>query len=204
QNMVRHNPALAEPLREVAVLIADLRPGTVAVLRSGDAWQYLLQRALMRATDPPPRFVAFTDHPLRRGHRALDPPDLAVGMSNDAYLIPHPDSGATFVALEHRGPYVVHLRADLAESYQARRPDGPAFGGWSSDEGLAPAAGPSPEKGLPRVRWGLWPRTTLRFESDGRPTRLALEARRNPRPDQGMTISLNGRVVARHAFGKPD
>lgn len=73
-------------------------------------------------------------------------------------------------------------------------------------DGIGILEGPYPAFDLPHIRWGLGPRTILRFEltseSNPAPVQLRILARRNDDPHQGMHILLNGVEICRHTFGR--
>lgn len=73
-----------------------------------------------------------------------------------------------------------------------------SFSGWEQSEGLNPIEGPYPDWGLPRVRWGLAPRTRLLFSSRGGPkylTGMCLGSQ----PKQSVAIRLNQQLLQKLA-----
>ncbi len=78
---------------------------------------------------------------------------------------------------------------------------GPFFG-WFDSAGLHHLEGPYPHWDLPLVRWGIGPRTALRFRSDGRPHTLRAAARRNDAGNQVLTVYLNGDEVGTYPIGQ--
>jgi hypothetical protein len=82
-----------------------------------------------------------------------------------------------------------------------RKPD---FATWVTEENLDPIEGPYAEWNLPRVRWALYPATTLVFDTAeaGRFTLTA--SARAPMDDQAMSVFVDGRPIGRELFGLHD
>jgi len=90
----------------------------------------------------------------------------------------------------------------LFEIQLSRSVDHP-FGWWPVAEGLGYIEGPYPEWDLPAVRWGLWPRTQLEFDSDGEPLVLEMVCGTNHLQSQEMTVLLNEEQMGRYSFSRP-
>lgn len=68
-----------------------------------------------------------------------------------------------------------------------------------SFSGFLPLEGPYPEMGLPRVRWGLWPESTVSFETDTAGV-YPLVVGASGSGGQEMEILVNGSVIGRILF----
>jgi hypothetical protein len=77
-----------------------------------------------------------------------------------------------------------------------------SFTGWHGATGLAVKEGPYPQSQLPVVRWGLGPRTELRFYSTGEPLSLSMICGTiNLLEWQELTILLNGEQIYQEKLG---
>jgi Dolichyl-phosphate-mannose-protein mannosyltransferase len=77
------------------------------------------------------------------------------------------------------------------------------FHGWTQVVGLAPLEGPYPQWGLGQVRWGLGPATTITLDADSAHDMEFSARAQSQLADQKMTILLDGRKMAEHAFTVP-
>lgn len=93
---------------------------------------------------------------------------------------------ASSVARTGTGEAVVYLRA----APFARRAEYKGFG---------PIEGPYPHMGLPRVRWGYGPRSSLRLPAGVAGRRLVLQAQ-TAQAGQVLEVRIDGAPAKRHAF----
>jgi len=77
------------------------------------------------------------------------------------------------------------------------------FCGWDEEIGIGPEEGPYPDWNLPFVRWGLGPRTELRFKSKKERALLSMICGTHHLSWQNMEIILNGVPIYRHRFATP-
>jgi hypothetical protein len=73
------------------------------------------------------------------------------------------------------------------------------FDGWLLESGMLPREGPYPKFNLPRIQWGLGPRSRLRTDSLPAGQATLHVSLRNLFPDQVLTFRLDGQLVAQQA-----
>jgi glycosyltransferase involved in cell wall biosynthesis len=80
---------------------------------------------------------------------------------------------------------------------------GMAFVGWDEDAGLMPEEGPYPEWDLPVIRWGVRPRTELRFTAHKKASSLSMICGPHHLSWQNVKVILNDREIGQMRFDNP-
>jgi hypothetical protein len=113
--------------------------------------------------------------------------------------------GQLLQMLRARPDYIVRhtfASADGGGSYVLFQRTGPFFG-WTEVGGLLSEEGPYPEWSLPRVRWGIGPRSVLSLPASDVARRLVIQGRPSV-AGMEMAILLDGVEIGRHTFPRID
>ncbi len=201
QVLFRTQVSSLESARAAVDGLAVLKPETIAFDLPGYSCEYATMRLTLETLRPRPHFYALHPNYGPRPARRDSPPEATVAWGRGpAAPIRDPVTRSTLLHAVGGGYVRVYVPAARLALVRPTLPM-PEFYGWSSEEGLRRAEGPYPQWDLPVVRWAYTPTTTLGFDSDGLPTTLIMEARRNDRDDQNLTVRLNGEVVSSFVFG---
>jgi hypothetical protein len=210
ERLFQQSPETRAPLEAAAGAIANEHPRAVGLFMRTSSYEWPSLLLLHNELGP--------GVPLVNLNSNWAPTASAGGQDIDVVLAADPYPGPMtqwstqriFVPRASFPPFGVYLAAERARA-ELGHDDAPPFGGWELREGLRPEEGPYPateatakepsHPALPVVRWALPPRTVLSFRSDGSPAVLLMDARRNGREDQRMTVRLNGEEIARYDFG---
>jgi Dolichyl-phosphate-mannose-protein mannosyltransferase len=196
----RDRPNLLAPTSEMARLAREIGAARVGLFVTFDEWEYPLEGAIRNAIGGGAEVYDFNAE-FPRGLRFSEPaPDLVIAMyaaGRPERLIRHQGSARTYRLAGVSPPYAAYT----PEPTLAEVPLEPQFSGWDTAEGLDPIEGPYPQMDLPRVRWGTGAATMIRFQSDGGAKRIVLRCRGNTRPEQQMTVRLNGQELTSELLG---
>lgn len=108
ENVLRTQRRLRGPLRCAVEAARRVAPQSVAIAVFGKGWEYLVQRALLRGLEHPPRFVPSSIHPDLRP-RPLEAADLVVRINDSSPEFRHEPSGTVYAAVERCGPYTLYV-----------------------------------------------------------------------------------------------
>jgi hypothetical protein len=108
ENILRTQPRLHEPLRCSVEGARRIAPRSVGIIVFGVGWEYLVQRALLRGLDRPPRFVPSSSHRELRPRR-LEAADLIIRINGPSGNFRQKASGTSYVAVERCGPYTLYI-----------------------------------------------------------------------------------------------
>jgi hypothetical protein len=202
ERLFQQAPDMRAPLEGAAAAAAGAHPHVIGLLLRdplGQSYEWpallLTSRAAGERTPIVNLNPSFGPEPRPDEPR----PDVALVANPYRGPVEQRRAGMTFLRRAGFPPFFVYVSGERVLAAMGHA-DVPAFSGFEVREGLRPEEGPYPN--LPfRVRWATPPRTVVRFQSDGSPTLLLIEWRRNERSDQAATIGLNGVLVARYEFG---
>jgi hypothetical protein len=107
-NRLRTRPTLREPLRCAVEAARRIAPQRVAITVIGEAWEYVLQRALLDDLERPPRLVPWGVHPEVRPLPS-EAVDLLVRINDASPKFRHEPSGTVYVSIERCGPYTLYV-----------------------------------------------------------------------------------------------
>ena len=111
--MLRTHPQLRRPLRCTVEASRRIALESVAVTAFGEGWKYLVQRALLRGLERPPRFVPSGIDPDLRPRR-LEDADLVIRINDSSSEFRHEPSGTGYVVVERCGPYTLYVPVGAA------------------------------------------------------------------------------------------
>jgi hypothetical protein len=109
-NRLRNRPKLRKPLRCAVEAARRIAPQRVAITVTGEAWEYVLQHALLHDLERPPRLVPWGIHPDVRPLPS-EAADLLVRINNSSREFRHEPSGTVYVSIERCGPYTLYIPA---------------------------------------------------------------------------------------------
>lgn len=203
------NPRQRAADERIAELVGVLQPDVVGLWLGADAWEYPLVRLLRRGSENRVYITKTNPYPITEpapGSRNAQRADLIV-TSHYLETIEHDGVGYLPIATNIFA-YSIFVREDLfneaLEKIGPMLTDGEiasevAFGGWMGARELGSIEGPYPHLDLPRIRWGLGPRTLMRFYPTGDTFVIDFDAR----PliaNTWLTIELNGETIRRELF----
>jgi hypothetical protein len=167
--------------------------GARRVAFADNHWVFAAMRPMLLGPRPRPEFGFFNPAIVPDGPRMLDP-DVVVR------IFPKPPTEVQPSLADQRSCAIYELRAvfQIYALYTRRRADpSDPFIGFNDADGLGPDEGPYATLHLPVLRWGLGPRTTIRFDSEGGTTDMDLCYWQLQTSGQELVVLLNGAEVHR-------
>jgi len=192
-------PDLMEGCVAAADLVEEIGANSVGSYLGRREWEYPLQRLILDRMPEPPVFSSFDARLNGKWNDLDEPPEVVISIERHDLEIRDEYSGDMYDIVAYYSPYSVYIRRDLAGRVKQRGPL-PPFVGWEDASGLRSLEGPYPEWNLPVVRWGIWPRTEIRFESDGNLLILSMVCGPHHLLRQDIIVLLNGEQIARYGF----